>query len=160
MDATACPKCRLPLVTAKGPEFSLEVCMRCGGVHFDAGELARLVESGARGLTGVEGLVEPDEERLRMMREEQLICPSCTRGMRKYEYAYGSGVKLDRCRECAAIWVDDGELQGIEEHIAEEAAEAAERRPAEPVAPEPAAGERAIRTSAATALAGSLAGRG
>jgi len=37
--------------------------------------------------------------------------------MERYQYAYCSGILLDRCRGCAGIWVDGGELGRIDEHL-------------------------------------------
>jgi len=38
--------------------------------------------------------------------------------MDSYQYAFCSGIWLDRCAECGGIWVDEGELKAIGDRVA------------------------------------------
>ncbi|MGQ9731531.1 MAG: TFIIB-type zinc ribbon-containing protein [Candidatus Zipacnadales bacterium] len=44
-------------------------------------------------------------------------CPACAKEIERYEYAYCSKIMLDLCPDCDGIWVDDGELERIGQHL-------------------------------------------
>jgi Zn-finger nucleic acid-binding protein len=117
MSGRICPRCGEPLVAAKGPTLTLDVCRACGGVLFDHGELARMTQRRRDELDDVERLVEPEEPPATVTTSREMTCPICAATMETYRYAYCSGIVLDRCPECYAIWVDDGELQAIQDHL-------------------------------------------
>ncbi len=120
MSAKTCPRCNESLTVARGPEMELDVCRTCGGIHFDHGELAQMTIKRRDQLDDVERLVEPDETPPPTQIDTRgLICPACAARMETYEYSFCSGITLDRCPECYAIWVDDGELQAIQDHLEE-----------------------------------------
>ena len=127
MAGKTCPRCLETLVIARGPGVELDVCRACGGVLFDHGELAKLTIKLEDQLDEVERLVEPEEPSLAGTDSRGLQCPSCPSMMEIYEYSFCSGITLDRCPECFAIWVDDGELQAIQDHRAK-----GDTKPSEP----------------------------
>ncbi|HJN15511.1 MAG TPA: zf-TFIIB domain-containing protein [Armatimonadota bacterium] len=139
MSSKTCPRCNEPLTVAKAPGMELDVCRTCGGVHFDHGELAQMTIKRRDELDAVERLVEPDEATApRGIDTRGLVCPACAARMESYEYSFCSGITLDRCPECFAIWVDDGELQAIQDHLEEG------HTPTRPVAPAAGNDEAAI----------------
>ena len=117
MEKRPCPRCGQTLADAKGPGLALDVCKRCGGVYFDHGELAQMANRRRTELDDVERLVEADELPPVLTKSRSLRCPGCSGKMESYEYAYCSGITLDRCSRCFGIWVDDGELQAIQDHL-------------------------------------------
>lgn len=97
--------------------LDLDACPRCGGVYFDEGEIAALQQRGAEALTEVEEACEPGG----LTFVESPVpkrCPGCGKAMRAYAYRYSSDIRLDGCDACGGIWVQDGELAKIADHLA------------------------------------------
>jgi len=44
-------------------------------------------------------------------------CPKCSYPMEHYEYMYSSGIMIDRCPNCQAIWLDKGKLTAIKRYL-------------------------------------------
>jgi Zn-finger nucleic acid-binding protein len=95
----------------------LDVCRDCGGTHFDHGELAELARTRPDELDDVDRLVERHPYSVKIVISRELLCAACGTPMETYEYAFTSGVLLDRCPKCYAVWADDRELQAIQDHI-------------------------------------------
>jgi Zn-finger nucleic acid-binding protein len=93
----------------------LDICQHgCGGVWFDAAELAQLnqnVPAGKKPLAEIirDPSITVDPERIRK-------CVRC-RGIKleRKLFSLGTGVILDRCPKCAGTWLDHGELETIRE---------------------------------------------
>jgi Zn-finger nucleic acid-binding protein len=93
----------------------LDICQNgCGGVWFDAAELAQLnqtVPAGKKPLAEIicDPAITVDPERIRK-------CVRC-RGVKleRKLFSLGTGVILDRCPKCAGTWLDHGELETIRE---------------------------------------------
>jgi len=43
-----------------------------------------------------------------------LACPKCNVAMKSFNYAYTSGVIIDKCPECGGIWLDKDELEHVQ----------------------------------------------
>jgi len=112
-----CPRCSRPLTRAAGSGMVLDICLDCGGTHFDHGELAKMARNRRDELDDVERLVQRKECLGNIVTSRELLCASCGTPMETYEYAFTSGVMLDRCPECFSVWADDGELQAIQDHL-------------------------------------------
>ncbi len=41
-------------------------------------------------------------------------CPKCRIALRTLNYAYDSGVMVDRCPQCDGLWLDEGELESLQ----------------------------------------------
>ena len=95
----------------------LDVCMDCGGTHLDHGELAEMTRTRSDELDDVERLVERHPYSVKIVVSRERLCADCGTPMETYEYAFTSGILLDRCPRCYAVWVDDGELQAIQDHL-------------------------------------------
>ena len=51
-----------------------------------------------------------EEERTRLKELHWMRCPKCGRELAELEYR---GVKIDKCTNCAGIWLDAGELDQL-----------------------------------------------
>ncbi len=51
-----------------------------------------------------------EEERTRLKELHWMRCPKCGRELIELEYR---GVKIDKCTNCAGIWLDAGELEQL-----------------------------------------------
>jgi len=113
-----CPVDNQPLRACRYEGVAVHTCDRCQGElvpgdalarvinireeRFDP-ELLRLVES-SEPIFGV-----PVSER-----ERTLECPACDTPMNVINYASDSGVFVDRCPACHAIWLDPSELEKVQ----------------------------------------------
>lgn len=106
-----CPACSSLLTKDFEIGIELDVCPACGGIWFDDGELRTLMEQGEQAVQHVEKEAVPHREQVAKTSERQ--CPACRIPLDTYCYNYSSTVKLDSCRKCGGIWVDNGELDAI-----------------------------------------------
>jgi len=110
-----CPVCDRKLIELQAGPVVLDACQRgCGGVWFDAHELAKVnqaIPAGRQSPVVVERepSVTVDEERVRK-------CVRC-RGVKleRKLFSLGTGVIMDCCPKCHGIWLDHGELESIRE---------------------------------------------
>jgi len=113
-----CPRCLVALHAAKGPTIVVDMCTECGGAFFDHGEMSRLTRKEQKAFAKLEALVKPDSAAPpKVVERGHLRCPGCGSPMDQYEYANCSGILLDRCTGCSGIWIDDGELGKMAEHL-------------------------------------------
>ena len=113
-----CPVDDFTLKPTEYEDVAVDVCLHCGGVWLDAGELEiiqKTQDSDFRGvprseldsLTAAEGMAQSKDEGAR-------DCVSCKDPMEKCEYAFSSQVMIDRCSKGHGIWLDKGELARLE----------------------------------------------
>ena len=113
-----CPVDDFTLKPMEYEDVTVDVCLHCGGVWLDAGELEiiqKTQDSDFRGvprseldsLTAAEGMAQSKDEGAR-------DCVSCKDPMEKCEYAFSSQVMIDRCSKGHGIWLDKGELARLE----------------------------------------------
>jgi hypothetical protein len=50
------------------------------------------------------------EERLKMKEVHFMRCPKCGMGLIEIDY---KGIKIDKCSECAGVWLDAGEMEAV-----------------------------------------------
>ncbi len=98
--------------------MAIDMCTDCGGAFFDHGELAKLARKQAESFGKLEALVDPEDEPAAASHETSIKCPACSQTMERFQYAFCSGIMLDRCPGCSGIWADEGELQAIADHVA------------------------------------------
>lgn len=110
-----CPVCKHTLKkTAVGP-VSLDACQGgCGGIWFDADELAKINKSFPavkNPVAEISRSVEVDSGEDRILK-----CVKC-RGIKleRKLFSLGSGVIMDCCSKCGGVWLDHGELETIRE---------------------------------------------
>jgi len=103
-------------------------CESCGGLWFDADELGRIARGGKDALGEAEGAFEPPED-AQLEPVGDMCCPKCGAGLYEFEFKHSPGIKLDACRQCKGVWVDDGELGAIAQRMASTQKPAAPRTP-------------------------------
>ena len=125
-----CPVClgtvMQKLAPVTGQPLVLDACRRCGGVWFDAGEVAALRSSKPEALWARIEL-HSDAFRMKCHRcqaafernkascpacgwENVLSCPACRNRLTAVER---DGLRLDVCRRCRGVWFDNTELAAI-----------------------------------------------
>ena len=121
-----CPVCRkeLSLQQIHGAEFYF--CSDCRGLWVQMGQLAELAKTissnelpSAQQFTGDLSSVQS---------QKGIACSGCGQAMGGCEYAFDSGIMIDRCSGCGAIWLDEAKLLRIKRHL-----EQSEPMPNEPV---------------------------
>lgn len=117
-----CPRCQSSCSTETYEGIEVDRCRSCKGLWLDPGELEEIVETESEkhseSLIGsvvklAKAGVPADQQK------EKLPCPICKQGMQVINYAYNSGIIINRCAE-DGIWLDSGELMQIEayrEHV-------------------------------------------
>lgn len=108
-----CPKCATPSVNpfSTSEQCTLDMCDRCNGCWFDAGEIAQYFELSKD---------VPDlDKALKSATPTKYACPKC-KGATLVEFEYSaielaSGrLRVDYCRSCKGIWLDPGEVVSLE----------------------------------------------
>lgn len=118
-----CPKCvgRLQKITleinaiskgrAQRSEIELDQCAVCQGVWFDKSELETYLKLGA---TAVDS--PPMEAKLgKELDDKAGKCPRCSVEMGKTPDPKGRGVKMDVCGKCGGVWLDNSEIDKLED---------------------------------------------
>lgn len=116
----ACPRCKSALTAVSAGALELDVCRSCEGVWFDKDELSRALkspESGqAEGLRASWRGTAPDEKD---PGPSALACPRCSGGMRRFRFGLSSRVLIDGCLKGCGVWLDDGELGAVADHLSD-----------------------------------------
>jgi Zn-finger nucleic acid-binding protein len=113
----SCPRCEealLVTITFPGTTQLIAACPRCKGTYLPKGRLEAIHRElePIVGKTGKAPAGDRTEELLQGMRTsaEKPSCPVC-KG--PFEETKRKAMMLDRCRPCAAIWVDAGQLTTV-----------------------------------------------
>lgn len=96
-----CPSCHSEMSRFERASVVLDRCETCKAVWFDHHELDVYRHSGAR-----EDLATPDAGPT----EDALVCPRCQTFL---EAALLEGVRVDRCPDCAGLYVDRDDLDRL-----------------------------------------------
>jgi uncharacterized protein len=99
----SCPKCQGKLWHLKRSGMIVEMCSKCEGMWFDAGELTILIEV-YRKYTATEG------------KDVEVACVRCGENMKEVDFP-GTEVLIDRCPSCQGIWLDKGEFEDLKEAV-------------------------------------------
>jgi Zn-finger nucleic acid-binding protein len=108
-----CPDCRLDLVARAFGAVGYSECPRCGGLHLGAAAFdAATHDADTRAKVRLEKppVIRETGSPLPPVRYRR--CPACEGLMNRVNYAGGSGIIVDRCRD-HGVWFDRGELTGI-----------------------------------------------
>ena len=99
-----CPLCDKPLYEIELAGQTVDRCDECVGTWFDEDELGKVL----RLADAAEG-TKPHESK----RPRPLPCPHCQEPMSVVNYAHDSGVFINKCQECAGVWLREGQLEQI-----------------------------------------------
>jgi len=100
-----CPRCvdsSLSSRKIQRRDITVDVCLRCKGVWFDAEELNRLTPVASRDLR-VPGDAKTSGR----------TCPRCRVPLGAFNYPQ-TYVEIDMCSECLGLWLERGELKEIQ----------------------------------------------
>jgi membrane associated rhomboid family serine protease/Zn-finger nucleic acid-binding protein len=111
--ALLCPECRTPMAAYPQGSVTLDVCARCHGLWFDAGELAKVEPM------PLEWIAAP----LTIPRLRVRHCPRCSRGrLERVEARAASALCVDRCDKCGGFFLERGLLDRLRRYKARERA--------------------------------------
>lgn len=110
--AWPCPACGVTLRRWALGSLQLDGCDGCGGLWFDAHELSAASQVEGDALEALEaqftpGLAGPAGE------GESRRCPACAKPLEPFSFPHAPSVRLDGCRTCGGIFLDDGELEAL-----------------------------------------------
>lgn len=130
-----CPKCGVGMPTLQLEGVQVELCPRCGGMWFDAGELHR-----AAGLRFDDGV---SAQALAGARRTDFRCPACAALLSERELGARSRLMVDQCPRCAGLFLDRDEFSRVKEFFRSAGAPSQPTpRPSDvPAEPEPAIDE-------------------
>jgi len=113
--AFVCPRCNGDMEIRHIGKTQVERCGSCKGVFLDAGEFNKVITIGEGNL---EFCILSDDEVLPSQDDQILNCIKCAhQPMGKVELLNTSGIYIDRCPECAGIWLDGGEQEQIQKYL-------------------------------------------
>jgi Zn-finger nucleic acid-binding protein len=111
----SCPCCHISLETIElniGRALYIQRCSTCFGLFFDTQELEALLNYAVSPTysTNVKWLDRINQERYQKENKIQYVkCPVCHILMNRVNFAYRSGVVVDKCQH-HGIWLNSGEL--------------------------------------------------
>jgi Zn-finger nucleic acid-binding protein len=99
--------------------IEVDICVECGGMWFDAGELHRLLQKHARlysaeEVKDIRKTISPPNKITE--RVQYIKCPGCGQLMNRVNYGKFSGVIVDKCRD-HGLWLDRGEFEKMAEFV-------------------------------------------
>ena len=109
----SCPRCRVSCVERAQEGVTVDICPDCSGIFLDESEFDQLVAMRFAG-TPLESLFAFMSAQV----EDPIDCAACGAAMDQLQY---EGIEIDRCPECAAIWID-GHERGEFARVASDAA--------------------------------------
>lgn len=114
-----CPRCNVELKNVTVKDMALDICNSCDGIWLDKDELIKVTDKTIEELK--DSSISPSLELDKTFKnvENKLLCPKCNSLMANYIYSYDSKVRIDSCKVCKGIWLDDGEIKKIIEYLAE-----------------------------------------
>jgi Zn-finger nucleic acid-binding protein len=105
-----CPKCKaaMEIVTVEG--VTVDRCVGCKGIWFDAGEQRALKERKAEAVdTGDSGTGK------RMDKIHDISCPRCGVGMIRMVEVDQQAIDYEACTKCFGIFLDAGEFKRLKD---------------------------------------------
>ena len=113
--AYICPRCDGDMAIRHIGNTQVERCEQCNAIYLDVGEFNKVinVEEG-----NLEFCIQSDDEVLPDEQDGVLSCIKCPETpLRKVELLSTSGIYIDRCDDCAGIWLDGGEQKAIQAYL-------------------------------------------
>ncbi|NOZ21820.1 MAG: hypothetical protein GXP25_12130 [Planctomycetes bacterium] len=113
-----CPNCGQELQLDQYEGVTIDICAGCGGVWLDEGELDQIVERREKVFAQEEIEAVPGARVPVPVKKEDMgegyPCPKCGAKCRRSNYAYTSGIIIDKCPSDGGIWLDASELEKIQ----------------------------------------------
>jgi Zn-finger nucleic acid-binding protein len=91
----------------------LELCQSCHGVWLDHGEIATIVADKTHKFSLSEKS-QAIKDKGKDRSHKPINCPKCKSTMIVNQYAFSTGVLIDRCPNDHGIWLDHGELERVQ----------------------------------------------
>jgi uncharacterized protein len=118
-----CPVCKSDMIVVEYKNIELDHCLNCGGVWFDAGELAlmtQLLKVPGNGLCLEEIIKLPEAA----SSEKRHHCPICGHRMKKTIICKEPEIIIDVCDRGDGLWFDGGELAQLLKQVVKSSGEA------------------------------------
>lgn len=114
-----CPRDGAALRTIRYETEAVNLCPTCGGIWCDHDELTKIVASRERVFDEQELVdLSSDKSKSQVIGDHELTsslaCVVCAKTMRRLNYAYNSGVIIDRCNSGHGVWLDKDELEKLQ----------------------------------------------
>jgi Zn-finger nucleic acid-binding protein len=104
----SCPRDKITMREEVVGQAHLDVCVKCGGQFFDAGEMFA-----ACGVKADPSYWDRPETG-GTVKASPIACARCGSHMLGQDVSYeGVHVEIDRCGSCGGIWLDKGEVQTL-----------------------------------------------
>jgi Zn-finger nucleic acid-binding protein len=106
----ACPSCEAMLSDGRIEQRDLLYCEKCRGMFLGMADLMPLVNTLRVWHNRPSfALRRPSDQGERLPRK----CPRCSQAMDHHPYGGPGNILIDSCERCAAVWLDQGELQRV-----------------------------------------------
>ena len=116
-----CPNCYELLATIDYEGIQIETCQSCGGQWLDDSELEHVVKVREVKFTPEQRRAIAEATSITGIKLEEvhrdLPCPKCGGTTNAINYGGDSGIIIDKCVLCAGIWLDQGELEKIQQLV-------------------------------------------
>jgi Zn-finger nucleic acid-binding protein len=112
-----CPRCDAPLQERLVDELAIHECGKCEGLFLDQATMRQVIDERERAAPFLAAL--PRREIRIMPRPGEkmyLKCPTCRTVMNRKQFATGSGVVIDVCKQHGTFF-DVGELPAIIDYV-------------------------------------------
>ncbi len=119
MHGLRCAECRFQILEAVHEHgVEIDACVRCGGLWFDAGELAKVMQGYDEQLCPTGRVADGLGKRLDTTERH---CPHCRDELIEHELSPGNPIPVDVCPRCDGVWLDHDELTHAQagHHLAE-----------------------------------------
>ena len=117
----ACPRDGAALETTRyEAQIDVDTCPSCRGMWLDKGELEAIEASSERDYTAeLRERTGAEPKSLRDLESagsrDAIRCPKCGGEMEAREYGLASRITIDSCVAGCGVWLDEGEIQALEE---------------------------------------------
>jgi len=104
-----CPVCKNAMITLELADVEIDLCIDCGGIWLDAGELELLLGEPEKATQLLDSFKIDSE-----CTEKPRKCPICDKKMKKIIVGTSKpALLIDKCRKGDGLWFDKGELKDI-----------------------------------------------
>ena len=108
MKCVSCTKAELVEQQEEDSGIMLDVCPKCMGIWFDAGELEKILGKA------------PLSIRIPLSADRDgRDCPKCNLTFATFKYP-GTDTEIDMCRNCGGVWLDSSEFSAVAQAAANE----------------------------------------